>query len=270
MTFAAFEGSQAGGEPVELYEILLGGTPYRWTSSEDDYTFQGNLYSAIPISRTRVFMGTERKQDLLTVVVPASEAFPKLFVGIVPGERAVLTVKRVHRPDPDQEHFLLFDGVVQAVAYSNNGTEARLAVASLTTALGQEIPRKNYGKLCDNFLFDGNCQVVQSLFKHTNTASVVLGAVVTVDGLNVKGDGWADGGFVELGSSDFRLILSHVGDDITLLLPFPIDIVGSVVGVSAGCAHTISVCKDKFDNVNNYGGWAFVPLKNPFEVGLLK
>lgn len=77
------------------------------------------------------------------------------------------------------------------------------------------------------------------------------------------------------GGDDHRLILSQSGDDVTLLLPFPETIVGSTVVLLAGCDHSITTCDTKFNtpedtlsNVINYGGFAFVPNKNPFETGL--
>ena len=44
--------------------------------------------------------------------------------------------------------------------------------------------------------------------------------------------------------------------------------VGTEVEVFAGCDHTIATCKTQFDIVVNYGGFAFVPTRNPFESGL--
>ena len=57
---------------------------------------------------------------------------------------------------------------------------------------------------------------------------------------------------------------------LTLLLPFnttDVD-VGTSVEVFAGCDHSLATCKAQYDNVANYGGFAFVPLRNPFESGL--
>ena len=63
--------------------------------------------------------------------------------------------------------------------------------------------------------------------------------------------------------------------DLLLLLPFPFTIVGQTVEVYAGCDHTAEPCATKFfttedpqGNLRNYGGFLFVPTKNPFESGL--
>lgn len=77
------------------------------------------------------------------------------------------------------------------------------------------------------------------------------------------------------GGDDARLILSQSGDDLQLLLPFPDSILGSTVVILAGCDHTVTTCDSKFNtpsdpqsNVVNFGGFPFVPTKNPFEGGV--
>jgi len=71
------------------------------------------------------------------------------------------------------------------------------------------------------------------------------------------------------------LIVAQSGDDLQLLLPFPQSAVGREVILFAGCDHTPEVCDDKFDtpedtdsNLINFGGFAFVPTRNPFQTGL--
>lgn len=268
MTFAAFEGSAAGGEPVELYRLLLGTEEFRWTSAEDDYVFGGDTFEAVEISRTRVLISAEQRQDLLTVNLPASEDFVRRYIDIVPGKRGTLTVQRVHRPDPDQEAFVLFKGIVQSVAFTRDGTSASIAVRPLTTGLSQTIPRYTFQGLCNHFLYDARCKVLQSSFQFSGTPSAVVGSTVTIPGLSANGASWAVGGFVQLGTSDFRLVLAQTGDDVKLLMPFGENVVGMSVDVFAGCDHTLATCKAKFNNVINYGGFAFVPLKNPFETGI--
>jgi hypothetical protein len=41
--------------------------------------------------------------------------------------------------------------------------------------------------------------------------------------------------------------------------------IGDEVTVSPGCAHTQAVCNDVYSNGENYGGFPFMPRKNPFD-----
>jgi hypothetical protein len=36
----------------------------------------------------------------------------------------------------------------------------------------------------------------------------------------------------------------------------------------AGCDHSVSTCAARFGNLANYGGFPFIPTKNPFSTGV--
>lgn len=69
-----------------------------------------------------------------------------------------------------------------------------------------------------------------------------------------------------------RAITSHQGNTLRLATPLlPGDYVTAAntrVTIYAGCNGALSTCKDKFSNVPRFGGYPYIPIKNPFEVGL--
>ena len=78
-------------------------------------------------------------------------------------------------------------------------------------------------------------------------------------------------GFLEF-EDDFRSVVEQGGvgnEDLTLLVPFVNNPVGQQIRCLAGCLLRLSVdCEAKFANVINFGGWPYVPTKNPFETGI--
>lgn len=68
-----------------------------------------------------------------------------------------------------------------------------------------------------------------------------------------------------------RSVVSHVGTVIKLAAPLP---PGDYTGMNArvtlyaGCNGALQTCKQKFNNVARFGGYPYIPIKNPFEVGL--
>ena len=68
-----------------------------------------------------------------------------------------------------------------------------------------------------------------------------------------------------------RYITQHDGDQITLMSAIP-SLVESIEGSDGqaavtlypGCDHTLNDCINKFDNRDNYGGFQWIPSKNPF------
>lgn len=273
MSFESNETSLQDGSPIELYELNLVSETFRFTSSEEPFVVGVNTYDAIEVSRSEISVGTQSRTQIINFSLPSDHSFVQKYRVVVPGQRATLTILRVHRYDsPGFETTTIFKGIVQSVAFTEDGESASVAVMPLTGALGRQVPRFTFQGLCANVLFDGNCKVDAGSFEFVGNASAITGDNITVDGLLAsKGANWADGGYVQtVGGTDFRLILEQSTDVIKVLLPFPSDttILNTNVSVFAGCSHTLAVCKSKFDNVINYGGFQFVPTKNIFGTGL--
>ncbi len=150
--------------------------------------------------------------------------------------------------------------------------EAEITCNPQTNVFKRSGPRMTYSGLCDHVLYDARCKILRSgdpagEFTFTGLVSGVSGSDITVNGLAARGAGWAITGFVQAPAGapeDKRLILAQAGDTITLLLPFSIPVAGLNVDVFAGCTHDLAICQSKFDNVINYGGFPFIPRKNPF------
>ena len=74
------------------------------------------------------------------------------------------------------------------------------------------------------------------------------------------------GGEIIVGNAR-RTITSHYGDTITINRPFGSTVVaGSSFYAYAGCNHTPNACRSAFDNILNYGGQEYLPVKNPYSV----
>lgn len=279
MTFDAFETAQETGAPIEIYRFDLGADTFEYTSAEDDQVVSTITYSAIPIQRGPISHRSGESQEPLTITVPGDNEFAIKYISNVPGVQAFVTIQRFHRTDtPTPQVITVFEGFVQSVAFVEQAKEARIAVAPTESARSRPIPRFTYQGLCNHILYDSGCKVNKDdvAFKlSSGSVTVISGNDITVPGAAAFGDGWFTGGYVELLSgTDFRLVLNHVGDVLTLLLPFPTD-AESTVNVYAGCDHSIATCNSKFftsedvtSNVINFGGYAFVPTRNPFESGL--
>lgn len=270
MTFLAEETSIESGAPIELYEFAVAGDLFFFTTGEDEINVAGMDYEPVAIQRSEISVGPEERTQIITVEMPAENSFAKKYVNIVPGTAASLTIKRIHRFDGANETAVMFKGIVRSVAYSQQGKKAKVAVLPLTAGLSRQMPRFLYSGLCNHVLYDERCKVVEDDFKFTANISAVNGNDITVPGVGASVATPATGGFVRVGNIDHRLVLSQSGDVLTLLLPFDTVVadVGTQVDVFAGCDRTLPTCKSQFDNVVNFGGFAFVPLRNIFTTGL--
>lgn len=277
MSYDAYETSTESGSPVEVYEVVAGAQTYYLTSAQADQVLGAVTYETVKgLQRERSENGPDRRERDFTVELPTEHEVAQLFLGTLPGYRVRLTVKRFHADDlPTPEVVQVFDGYVIGAGFSKGeGKICTLTARPLLATVGRLVPRRTYQSSCNHVLYDPTtCQVddTDSTFRAASVSvASQVGTTLTISGglSGVYVDGWFEAGFVEIvGGTDFRLILTHVGDVLGLLSPFASS--PSVVNVYAGCAHTIQVCGDKFDNVLRFGGFAFVPTKNPFATGVL-
>jgi hypothetical protein len=93
---------------------------------------------------------------------------------------------------------------------------------------------------------------------------------VAVDS-NTRPDGYYSGGMIEIGSV-LKYIIASQGATLTLMQPLGVNIDsnGSAATLYPGCAHNLSDCQTKFNNLLNYGGFPWIPgdRNNPFGNGI--
>lgn len=265
MSYDAQEESMEAGSRVELYSLAVGSDIYRIHDQiEETITYSADIYYKAQVSRGKIADG----QEHLTVQLPGDHTFSSKFTTIAPGQLATLTVFGYHRGDPADVR-VMYKGVVRSVAFTKDLTQSMLSVVPVSEAFKKQIPDRTYQAACNNVLFDVDCKLSAGSYQHTNSVIVVSGNTITVNGLlSAKGNGWATGGYVAYGSSDYRLIIVQSGDICTLTLPFYSNVLGETVDVFAGCDHSIATCNSKFSNAINFGGCPYVPTKNPFISGL--
>lgn len=269
--FDTLESGVEGSRPLEIYLITSGPSTYRYTNAEDDITVGGDVYAAHPIARTATQQGSEPSRATLTLTVPGTNPFAARHHASPPGQTATVTIWGLQRDETPSfaTRALLYKGTVQSLEFSADGAVAEIACRSAQGLLSKTVPRRTCMGSCNNFLYDSRCKVDPALFSFTGVVTAVNGNVITVTGANSKPDGYWTGYAKPAAESDPRIVLRHVGNDLTLLMPFENPVLGVDVQVFAGCDHKLNGdCANKFDNVIEFGGFAFVPLRNPFESGL--
>jgi len=267
MTYDAFETSAESGRPVELFEITLGSAVYRWTSAEDTQSFGGNDFTPIVIERNGFAEGSDDRDGILELLVSSSNAFAQEYIDIVPTDLATVEVLRLHRGDGNT--VTIWRGKVQTVTFFDQNQRAKIACRPDLGTTSRLIPRRTFQVQCNHVLYGTACAVVEASFRYTGTVASVSadGRTLTVTGLSANGADWAVGGFVTFGA-DKRMILSQSTDDVVISLPFRSSPSGQSVDVQAGCDHTAATCESKFSNLENFGGFPFVPTRDIFRNGV--
>lgn len=269
-SFDDFEISREQSKPLEIYSIVLGTETFRWTSAEDTLTVSALDYVPIPISRSQTSQTADARNKDLTITVPGDNDFASRYIDIVPGVKATVSITRLQRDESPvfDTQILIFKGQVLSVRFPDDGHTAEILVRSQEAALNRSVPRFTFMASCNHVLYDSRCGVDPAQFDHTGNVSAVSGSVITVDGAAASGLDFTGGFCTPVSTTDFRMILSQSGDDLTLLLPFQASPLSQNVQVFAGCDRLAGGdCGQVFDNVINFGGFPFVPNRNPFRGG---
>lgn len=271
MSFEVYEESIESGQPIELLELRMDSDAFFYTNNQIAVTIDAREYLPLSFKRNRIQLSVEgQKTERLDVSIPGDNEFVLRFVNMAPGSRPTLFLKRYHRQDVDAAVIVEYRGVIQTVNFSENGDIATLQVAALTSAKSRNMPRLTYQGLCGLMLYDEFCQISETdpRFEKFLSCTAVSGQNVTMTGASAFGSDFFVSGFIQFGT-DYRMITEQSGDVLRLLLPFGLNPAGEILRCLAGCKHRFQAdCDNKFDNIVNYGGFPFVPSKNPFATGL--
>jgi len=277
-TFLQIEASREGSRPVDLYRFDFGAEIFRFTNSEDDITFGGATYTAISIRRGSPTVNPrEMRSQKMKITTAASRRPFADFSGIQPALKLTCIITRIQldeyqagdvspqyqSPLPTIEPttgFVIFEGYVSSVVFE--GRTCSVELNPNTEQFLREVPRYKYQSLCNHVLYDSECQVNRLDNDQVGLVTGLTGNTVTLNGFT--GSEFTGGYLQDASGTDFRMIIEQDEDVFTMLLPFSSDVLGTNLTAFKGCAHDVTTCRDKFNNVNNFGGFPFVPTKNPF------
>jgi uncharacterized phage protein (TIGR02218 family) len=261
MSYAARENSIASGHPVELYRFALGAIKWTFTSGQAKVVYQSETYKPTAIRRSAIEQGNEINRSGLEIRVPHDNPVAALFVAIPPEGVVSVTLYRMHTGDPDNDFITLWKGRVLAARFS--GSEATLKCEPIATSLKRPGLRARYQLLCRHPLYSAGCGALKDSFRVDGTVAAVSGATVQVAAAGTKPDGYFVAGMLATNEGK-RMIVGHAGSNVTLVAPMPSLAIGDSVRLYAGCDHSTATCLNRFNNLANFGGFPYIPQKNPF------
>lgn len=267
MTYDLVERSPESGSPVELYEFVVEGVTYRYTSGDTDYVYGPNLYLAVPMERTEIAETSELPKNDLQITVKRDFPVAEFFRVAPPSEVVTAQMLEIHRTDVDQQAITKWRGRVLSVDWK--GIECTLYCENTYTSLKRPGLRRAYARSCPHVLYgETGCKLLAADFREVCSVISVGGTIIESSEFGALGDGFLDGGYLEFekapGIFDRRAIRSHIGNIVTVTHGFSTLADGDTVNAYPGCDHSYSTCNDKFDNTDNYGGFPNFQKINPF------
>lgn len=280
MTWTQDEQSIQGSQPIELYLFQTPSQAWYLTSYRSDVVTSMGTFTAVPMQRSNVgaMDASDSNSGSITIDMPASHSLPQFYANGIPPRQLTLTVYRQQKTTGFVA--AISTGYITALSFKRGSTNEGLAsfrMASPSEAFSVDLPTVVAGRTCPHQLFDARCTVHRVAFTVNTTITSISQdrKTVTVATMGQYGGGglptpsqWALSGELYHPATTERRVIG-LQNGLTLILSYrlpPTVNVGDVVAVSAGCAHTMLDCFNKFANQGNFGGFPQLPLTNPFFV----
>lgn len=262
MTYASRETSRFGGQPVECYKFTQGVTTWLYTSADEQVILPtAGTFAPQVIKRGELNFSREDTGEQLEMRVPRANEVAALFIGDLPSTAIGIIVYRAHRGDEDSP-VVIFAGKVIQCRFEES--EAVLIGSSLLSLLSRAVPTLALQTPCNHVLYSQGCGVNPATSRDSIDVDTVAGAALTSSDFALRADGWFNGGRVQTGDGETRMIVNHVGDTVTLISACPNLSAGDTIWAYWGCDHLEATCASKFSNRDNHLGWSRLPGKNPF------
>jgi uncharacterized phage protein (TIGR02218 family) len=276
MTYAALDVSAQDGRPVFLYKFVQGVTEWHFTNIAFNVVFAGDTYIPAPISHSEINQTNELSKDSIKITMPRDNAFAAQFLGFAPDVVTSVTVLRGHLDDG--EFVTYWKGRVASAKVVK--AQINIECESIFTSMRRPGLRAKYLRTCRHAHYSRGCLLDPETFAEVGTITAITGLSLTITEASGFADGYFTGGMIRASDTSLRLISNHVGSTITISRPadnitagFALNGYGNVYGqfyggasikLYPGCDHTKAICISKFNNLENFGGMPYIPLKNPF------
>lgn len=265
----------------ELYEFRLDETVVRYTSRGDGIIYGGHVWSSTSVRRERINRSGEINKNGLEIYFPFGHSFAMDYLGYGPDGVTLATVWR-SEPDNDAAFYPIFKGRIRDV--SANDDEIKLSLQDIfTTSLTAGLHERMQG-YCRHVVYDtAGCKLDRDDFAVATVPTAIdpTYSIITCPEAAGYPDGYFAGGMLRTPFGRLRYITAHVGSQITLWQPEPSvqsmltsagwglawgQFFGGVgLTLYPGCDGSLKTCDERFDNLDNNGGFYHMQATNPFD-----
>jgi len=252
----------------ELYRFVEGNSDfiYTVTSADVEVEYNGETYVPVALGRDEVESKGEMSKENLKVSFSLANAIArKWFVSSLDFPLTLTIFSK-------EEDIIETEWKGRLTSVSPDKADISFTFESVFTSMRRMGLRQRYQVTCPHALYGKGCKLEKDDFEYSVSITDVTNTTITIPEAASFPAGFLKSGIFEDNAGNLRFITSHDGAEIKLIRPMnplieyvAINGYGGLVGrVFPGCDRTTNHCKNRFDNLDNYGGFPFIPGKNPF------
>lgn len=243
---------------TDLYRFEEDGIIHTFTSGNREITFNSEIYIPIPIGRSNIKSTQELAKASIDVSISLKNATAKRWVSTVFEVPMRLTIFTKVDNDP-----IITAWIGRLTSVKTTKKDAVLVINSDATLMNRSGLRKRFQRTCPYALYGKGCFADENLFSTVGIITATNDLILTIPEAATQPDGSFNGGMLKDSSGKLRYIIAHAGSFITITRELN-GLTDPNVTLFIGCNRSRAECRDKFDNIENFGGFPFIPLKNPF------
>ena len=241
---------------AELYLFTQGTENTGFSNSLFSKTLGNHLYEATTITRSSLKLSNKAAKNTVDITFTKNNVYAQDLLNYLPEKPITLTIFK--------DGLSYWAGTVVHVTATDKSI--KVTCDSMLSSLSKQGLRATISPTCRHILYTDQCKVSQPLYKNIYVGVVASSTTITMT--TGKPPGYFAGGLAEM-EGQSRHILASNPSSIQLSQPFK-GVLSGDLHLYSGCNLTEADCVTKFNNLDNFGGFARIPTKEPFgRTGLL-
>lgn len=265
--------------PVELFRFYDNDDlNERYTSGDVAVSYGGHTWEPASLERTNMEYDSQLEVSKLTITMDYINPSISDFIANNPADPVWVEVFKLHRDMSNQTADVVFSGQIQEVTLK--GTSAQAIVAGFEMFLNRPACPNRFQRQCNHVLFDDGCGLDPADYLSYNYKITDVSADErTIELSSYNGVSWV-AGFKETSDDSYYMLgyftCTDLGesrmivdaDDSAGLITIRYKFNGTVAVnqrgyLYPGCDGNIETCRDRFNNVENFLGFPYIPTDNP-------
>lgn len=259
---------------IDLYKFVLGEDIWTYTSSNESVVYNGETYIPASIGRGNIESKSEISKSNLEISLSLSDELAQLLVRNYFDLLLSVTVFTQN----DVRTVVSWKGRLSSI--KPGVANVTLSVESIFTSLRRPGLRALYQKTCRHAVYFKGCKLNKEDFASSGRLLSISASLISINEASLQTDGYYLGGMVGSEDGSYRLIINHTGSFITMSRPldflsksfsesgygmsYGMYYGGISIKIYPGCDRSMSVCLNRFNNLDNHGGFPWIPSINPF------